>query len=357
MSGPTRTTVPSASPILSSRHEFRSYDQLADAIQDASLNGCILRRDERPWRLEHHLVGSALVQSGVDGAPNVSEIQVATNRTGVLLVGPDAPPKFVDGREIGAGSLCLLRPETLVEVSTPAATTWLSLTAAPDAVARAAELLSGAPLGQAPTPVVSFASARVGVDALRTLLLGVADALGSAPRGLHPEAAANLDRTLLRSLARYSLDAQPRQERKRPLRIERSAAFRSIFEFLRTLPSGPVYVEDLCRATGLPERTLRLLFLEQFGESPVRVLRARRLCLAYEALQEPGVGLKQIREVAGSYGFWHMGQFAADYRALFGERPSDTVRRARQRGPRGRTLRPASSVTGFPGVLAAARQR
>ena len=355
MSGPSRIQAPSVQPILSSQLEFRSYDQLVDAVQDASLNGCILRREERPWRLANFLTGAALVQSGVDGAPSFTEIQVATDRTGVLLVGPDAPSKFVDGREIGAGSLCLLRPETLVEVSTPAATTWLSLTAAPDAIARAAELLSGVPLEPRPVPVVSFVSASVEVEALRALLLGVVDALGSGPRGLHPEAAANLDRTLLRSLAARSLGARPEQGRKRPLRVDRSTAFRSIFEFLRTLPPGPVYVEDLCRATGLPERTLRLLFLEQFGESPVRVLRARRLCLAYETLQEPGVGLKQIRQIAGSFGFWHMGQFAADYRELFDERPSDTVRRTRLHGPRNRPLRPTATVTGLPRTLTAAR--
>ncbi len=355
MSGPTRSKGSSAPPVLSRRLEFRSYDQLVEAVQDASLSACILRRDERPWLLESHRTGSALVQSGVEGAANVTEIQVATERTGVLLVGPDAPPKFVEGREIGAGSLCLLRSESLVEVSTPAATTWLSLTAAPDAVARAAELLSGAPLAPGPVPVVSFASARADVEALRTLLLGVADALNSDPRGLHPEAAANLDRTLLRSLARYSLEAQPGQVRRRPLRVDRASAFRSIFEFLRNLPTGPVYIEDFCRATGLPERTLRLLFLEQFGESPVRVLRARRLCLAYEALQNHSVGFKQIRQVAGSCGFWHMGQFAADYRALFGERPSDTVRRARLRGPREKTPRTTANVAGMPRGLAAAR--
>ncbi len=115
---PNRTAASSTPSTRSLRLELRSYDQLVDAVQDASLNASILRRDERPWRLEHHLTGSALFQSGVDGAPNVSEILVAPDRTGVLLVGPDAPPKFVDGREIGAGSLCLLRPGSLVDVST-----------------------------------------------------------------------------------------------------------------------------------------------------------------------------------------------------------------------------------------------
>ena len=50
-----------------------------------------------------------------------------------------------------------------------------------------------------------------------------------------------------------------------------------------------------------------------------------------------------------------MGQFAADYRALFGERPSDTVRRARLRGPRTRRPLAATDLAGLPGTLAAAR--
>ena len=257
---------------------------------------------------------------------------------------------------MGGDALCFLWPGALVEISTPIPTAWLSVTASPDAVAREAALLAGAPPGSTPVPTVSLIRNPAEVARLRALLLEVTGTLDATAAALHPEAVANMDRTLLRALAGVTLDSSSGGERKRPLRVERPAAFRSIFEFLRTLPPGPVYVEDLCRATGLPERTLRLLFLEQFGESPVRVLRARRLCLTYETLQEPGVGLKQIRQVAGSYGFWHMGQFAADYRALFGERPSDTVRRARQSGPRPQTLRAITDVAGLPGTLAAARE-
>jgi len=345
---PNRTAASSTPSTRSLRLELRSYDQLVDAVQDASLNASILRRDERPWRLEHHLTGSALFQSGVDGAPNVSEILVAPDRTGVLLVGPDAPPKFVDGREIGAGSLCLLRPGSLVDVSTPVATTWLSVTAAPEAVDLEAVLLAGSQTGSAPVPIVSFASSPPDVEALRAFLIELTAAFDSAPHGLHPEAAANVERNLLRFLARFSLDTLPRRDSRRPLRVDRPSALRSIFEFLRSLSSEPVYVEDLCRATGLPERTLRLLFLEQFGASPVRVLRARRLCLVFDALGTPGVGLKQIRRIAESHGFWHMGQFSADYRALLGERPSDTVRRARLLGIRERTPRRRAGGPALP---------
>ncbi|MFV2073945.1 MAG: helix-turn-helix domain-containing protein, partial [Thermoanaerobaculales bacterium] len=35
-----------------------------------------------------------------------------------------------------------------------------------------------------------------------------------------------------------------------------------------------------------------------------------------------------VTDVANSWGFWHMGQFAADYRRQFGELPSETLRRA-----------------------------
>jgi AraC-like DNA-binding protein len=34
-----------------------------------------------------------------------------------------------------------------------------------------------------------------------------------------------------------------------------------------------------------------------------------------------------ITDVANEWGFWHMGQFAADYQSQFGELPSETRNR------------------------------
>jgi AraC family ethanolamine operon transcriptional activator len=36
-----------------------------------------------------------------------------------------------------------------------------------------------------------------------------------------------------------------------------------------------------------------------------------------------------VTEAATCFGFWHFGNFAHDYRALFGELPSETFRRRR----------------------------
>jgi AraC family ethanolamine operon transcriptional activator len=35
-----------------------------------------------------------------------------------------------------------------------------------------------------------------------------------------------------------------------------------------------------------------------------------------------------VKAVALSHGFWHLGQFAHDYRVSFGESPSETLARA-----------------------------
>ena len=68
-------------------------------------------------------------------------------------------------------------------------------------------------------------------------------------------------------------------------------------------------------------------FIEQVGGRPVTV---RELCEESEVdqgLSRPGVG-----RISARWGFWHMSRFARDYRLLFGELPSETLRGARTNG-------------------------
>ena len=112
----------------------------------------------------------------------------------------------------------------------------------------------------------------------------------------------------------------------------RHRALRRALEHIAALPNEPLGIEDLCRATGASERTLRRAFTECLGVPPNPYLRARRLNGVYRELRSGAAQGLLVSEIAHRWGFWHMGQFAADYRRLFGELPSATLARSHGRG-------------------------
>jgi len=84
-------------------------------------------------------------------------------------------------------------------------------------------------------------------------------------------------------------------------------------------------VTNLSQESGASIRTLRRGFQERFGVSPKAYLLAQRLIGTRRALRS-ATRQTLVTDVANSWGFWHMGQFAADYRRQFGELPSETRR-------------------------------
>jgi AraC family ethanolamine operon transcriptional activator len=60
--------------------------------------------------------------------------------------------------------------------------------------------------------------------------------------------------------------------------------------------------------------------------SPQRYLKRRRLSLVRRALLGAHDRPTSVKMEAMRFGFWHLGRFAADYHACFGEHPGDTLR-------------------------------
>lgn len=89
-------------------------------------------------------------------------------------------------------------------------------------------------------------------------------------------------------------------------------------------------VHELCSATGVSERSLRRLFHDRYGISPKNFLNRIRLNNVRRDLENVSSEKNKISDLANNHGFWHMGQFAADYRKLFGELPSETPQKKRQ---------------------------
>jgi AraC-like DNA-binding protein len=100
------------------------------------------------------------------------------------------------------------------------------------------------------------------------------------------------------------------------------------FEALLTSePERAFRMAEICKALGDSERTLRLACAEQLGMSPIQYARRRRMELVHRALRRGNPETASIAGLARRYGFRSPGRFAAEYRGVYGEPPSATLRR------------------------------
>ncbi|MGY8661578.1 helix-turn-helix transcriptional regulator [Bradyrhizobium sp. UFLA05-109] len=98
-------------------------------------------------------------------------------------------------------------------------------------------------------------------------------------------------------------------------------------EFLEANPDRPLYLTEICAGIGVAERTLRGACEEHLGMAPIRYLTLRRMHLVRRALQWADAGKTNVTRIVTNHGFWQLGRFSVAYRRLFGESPSETLRR------------------------------
>jgi AraC-like DNA-binding protein len=60
---------------------------------------------------------------------------------------------------------------------------------------------------------------------------------------------------------------------------------------------------------------------------PIRYLWLRRMHLTRRALLQASPATATVTAIATDHGFWELGRFASEYRALFGETPVASLRR------------------------------
>lgn len=100
-------------------------------------------------------------------------------------------------------------------------------------------------------------------------------------------------------------------------------------EHLKDHQHDPPSIGQLCMALGVSRRWLQLSFNEVLQTSPLAYLRTMRLGGARRMLASGSPGT-QVKDAVEAFGFWHLSRFSHDYRSLFGELPSETLRRASQ---------------------------
>ena len=250
----------------------------------------------------------------------------------VFIPGAGSGPAYVQGQLVEAGQCATLAEGAQLEAITHGPYVDVSFGLDLDACRAQLEALNGGPW----SPSLGSSIAAPG-SAWTNDMLGRVDWLLAAVL----EYAQSLDDYRLRaSLADHMLAAMVRFDNTpadvdsttRSARAGRRAAVRLARDYVRSRLHEPLRLSDLCQQANLKIRSLEYGFREVTGLTPVAYIRSLRLNAARRALQQQTSGpQRSISEIAMDTGFWHLSQFAMDYRRFFGETPTETRRLAKNR--------------------------
>ncbi len=86
----------------------------------------------------------------------------------------------------------------------------------------------------------------------------------------------------------------------------------------------PIHMADLCRATGVSERTLRNVFHHHLGVAPHAYLTLTRLSRVHAAIRR-AKPVETISTICADFGIWDCGRFAHHYHQMYGRFPSEDL--------------------------------
>lgn len=173
--------------------------------------------------------------------------------------------------------------------------------------------------------VAVLQSTKAAVDEFRGFLLTALESVSRTPAMLqYPAMQKGLEHALLSSVVKAVGQTDDARSTASP--TARHAIVSRAQEYMREHVEEPLTVEDLCRVLGVSRRTLQYSFQEVLQLNPVSYLRAMRLNGVRRMLKSADPQRHSVQDIAARWGFWHLSHFANDYRRMFGELPSETLR-------------------------------
>lgn len=113
-----------------------------------------------------------------------------------------------------------------------------------------------------------------------------------------------------------------------PQALQRAQLVKQLEQYMLAHLDQPLTIEHLCKVAGVRERSLNNYFRELLDMSPMAYFKALRLNRVRSVLKLADPTTDKVATLAKQYGFQHMGYFSVDYKAMFGESPSETLWRS-----------------------------
>lgn len=232
------------------------------------------------------------------------------------------------GEPCGPDSVIVLRGDDELDYRTPRLHDIVAVTTDANALAEYARNVEDRDLSSEIGNRRVFDASPEQAASLRGFLLTVLTSLRATPELLrHPAMRKGLEQAIHGSLIAAITPGEEQARSGTPCRARQLVVDRAR-EYMRQHIEEPITVADLCTELQVSRRTLQYSFQDILNLNPVSFLRAMRLNGVRRDLKRADPNAAHVADIAARWGFWHLSHFAADYRAMFGELPSDTLRQS-----------------------------
>lgn len=299
---------------------FRDFDEFADSLSGVTGRYIPTARSTESWWIEAVRVNRLVLQRvQVGGAATFAgDGTQGSVSLGIALA--DATAIRIDGHALSDNSFIVLRHDQPLTSSAAKLTRWIGVTLPVDVAGLTAQwavLALSSPRAQAELRMLEHVRSLVSRICIDDETVNVVD----------PIAAVAAEEEVLSALSKLLWASTSAHDRHvgRP-QLSRNRVIARCLELIHDSGSQPLFISDLCRVTQVSERTLRNIFQEYFGVGPMRLLKVRQLREVRSALLAADPLEQTVMRIAARFGIWDFSLFARNYRALYGEAPSQTLR-------------------------------
>ena len=307
---------------------FSEPEDFAGALRaEGFLSLLITSRGQFRAQLTRVSLNQMCLSAAEEQLPRISFLTIPSHMVLVLFPIGRTAAQVCGGVRIQTGDLLTVGPGERFHARTDGACHWGIIGLPVSGFIRYSTALMGTALF--PLPALGrWQTSRATITHLRSLHAAAIRTAAKCPQVLvDTEAVRGLEQQLLHALV-DCLSTGSADDGSRAKRRGRDVMAR--FErLLRSRPSAPASIPEICAALEVSERHLRQLCALHLGMSPTTYDRLRRMSLVRCALRRADPAPDSVSAVARQNGFHDLGRFAINYRAVFGELPSTTLHRGR----------------------------
>ena len=301
---------------------FDDFDAFAESVRDVDSKMLLRNPQRRVWSTCSVDLGRIDIQLGKLGSGNIAIGQLRSDGYMLYLPLSNAVEYSANGVVLPKQSFAILEPGCEFCISTKVEHDWCVAFIPIDLFAQAGD---SAPRTSRSCRVTR--PNRQTADQFRATLFQIFAAANNAHFERSPAATCAAQEVLnvANSIVGPRETVEPHYAGRS--KVPRQEIIRNSMELLEQHDGKLVSVRELAAAASVSERTLQTAFHDYFGVGPIRYLQMRHLHRVRRTLKAADPAEVTVSRILLDHGEWAFGRFASHYRRLFGELPSETLRK------------------------------